>query len=98
MVILIFTWSCLDSAHEVKHRIHLIIREWNTEEEFTKFVDSNGSRGDPNIGGSEGTDCDYYSLDDRIPDTPKERKRFFSNCNDMTDQIKTGHPEIKYNN
>ena len=32
-----FTWSCLDKAREIRHRIHLVIREWNTQEEFETF-------------------------------------------------------------
>ena len=54
------TWSCLDKAKEVKHRIHLLIREWNTQEEFNRFKESNGSRGDSDIVGLEGSGCDYY--------------------------------------
>ena len=54
------TWSCLDNAKEVKHRIHLLIREWNTQEEFNRFKESNGSRGDPDTEGIEGSGCDYY--------------------------------------
>ena len=50
-VIHFITWSCLDKAKEVKHRIHLLIREWNTQEEFNRFKESNGSRGDSDIVG-----------------------------------------------
>ena len=97
------TWSCLDNAHEVIHRIHLIIREWNTEEEFNKFVESNGSRGDPDVGGEEGTDCEYYSLPDHI--TGVDRDTFaFRACDDaadLDDWIKRSsispHPHVIYN-
>ena len=91
-----FTWSCLDSAHEVKHRIHLIIREWNTVEEFNKFVDSNGTRGDPDIDGLEGEGCDYYSLPEDL--TQEQRSKFMYDCDDMMDFFeKTGYyPEVHY--
>ena len=39
------TWSCLDNAREAKHRIHLLIREWNTQEEFNSFKESEGKPG-----------------------------------------------------
>ncbi len=84
-----FTWSCLDNAHEVIHRIHLVVREWNTEEEFNKFVESNGSRGDPDVGGEEGTDCEYYSLPDHISSTgelsDKDQFFVFHECDDAVD-------------
>ena len=70
------TWACLDSGHEVMHRIHLIIRDWNSQEEFLKFKESEGSRGDPDINGSEGSDCDYYST---------SKARPFGECNDAID-------------
>ena len=57
------TWSCKDRGYEVKHRIHLIIREWNTQEEFLLFKDSEGNRGDPDNVGDEGAVCDYYEQD-----------------------------------
>ena len=54
------TWACLDHNREVLHTIRLIIREWNTQEELKRFVESEGSSGDPDTGGFEGPDCDYY--------------------------------------
>ena len=54
------TWSCLDKAREIKHRIHLIVREWNTQEEYDSFKDTKGSRGDPDVVGQEGSICQYY--------------------------------------
>ncbi len=58
------TWSCFDEAFEVRHRIHLIVREWNTEEEFTSFQETGGSRGDPDVVGQEGAFCEYYTADE----------------------------------
>ena len=83
------TWSCLDNAREAKHRIHLLIREWNTQEEFNSFKESEGSRGDPDTGGLEGSECDYYEKTDIV----------FGNCNDLADADDfgaAGYPEIKY--
>ena len=72
------TWSCLDKAREIKHRIHLLIREWNTQEEYNSYKETEGSRGDPDVGGSEGTECDYYESEEAsvLKDTA---------CNDFTD-------------
>ncbi len=58
------TLSCMNKAYERKHRIHLLIREWNTQEEFNRFVDSEGSRGDPDVTGAEGSFCEYYEGDE----------------------------------
>ena len=71
------TWSCLDQNYEVRHQIHLIIREWNTQEEFLNFKESNGSSGDPDTGGDEGNGCDYY--------TANNNARYFGKCNDLYD-------------
>ena len=59
-----FTWSCYDKGLEIKHRIHLVVREWNTIEEFNNFKESTGSRGDPDVVGAEGSFCDYYESDE----------------------------------
>ena len=99
-----FTWGCLDNGHEVIHRIHLIIREWNTEEEFTKFVESNGSRGDPDIGGTEGTDCEYYEIPDDVSLADRDQFFVFHACDDAADlddwlnRVPTAihHPHIIY--
>jgi len=72
-----FTWACLDKAREVKHRIHLLIRDWNTQEEFTRFKETEGSRGDADVEGEEGSFCKYYEA--------KESGLFDSNCNDLLD-------------
>ena len=74
-----FVWSCLDKAQEIKHRIILLIREWNTQKEYNKFKETSGSSGDPDIVGDEGDHCDYY--------TPDEKVLFKqdSSCNDYID-------------
>ena len=70
-----FTLECLDGNMEAVHRLHLIIREWNTLEEFYSFKESDGRSGDPDISGREGDECQYYEPDE-----------FGDNdCNDLTD-------------
>ncbi|MDE0151322.1 MAG: hypothetical protein OXK80_02340 [Bdellovibrionales bacterium] len=71
-----FTLECLDSNMEALHRVHLTIREWNTQEEFLSFKESNGGSGDPDIDGEEGSDCPYYEADEKLGST---------NCNDFLD-------------
>ena len=57
---LFYTFSCLDGAGEVLHQILLMVREWNTHEEFIAFYDSGGeNEGDPDITGIEGKNCAY---------------------------------------
>ena len=57
---LFFKFSCLDSGGEAIHEILLMIREWNTFEEFFAFFESNGEEDrDPNVRGSEGRQCEY---------------------------------------
>ena len=71
------SWTCLDKAREIKHRIHLVIREWNTQEEYNSYKETRGSRGDPDVVGTEGSSCDYYEADEQLlRDT---------NCNDLMD-------------
>ena len=86
------TWSCLDQNYEVRHQIHLIIREWNTQEEFLSFKESNGSSGDPDTGGDEGDGCDYY--------TANTHAQYFGACNDLTDlddqDDKGSYPNLPY--
>ena len=70
-----FTLECLDGNMEAVHRLHLIIREWNTLEEFYSFKESAGRSGDADISGREGDECQYYEPDE-----------FGNNdCNDLTD-------------
>ena len=71
-----FTWACLNRADEVMHRIHLIVREWNTEDEFNAYRESSGSRGTANE--NDGQDgCNAYESDDWIS--------YESECNDLPD-------------
>ena len=87
------TFTCEDKSSEVKHRIHLIIREWNTKEEFREF--KSGGTGDPDVAKQEGSECDYYEVkEDYIREDNKD-------CNDMydVDDFMTtgeGYPELEY--
>ena len=88
------TWTCMDRNREASHRIHLLIQEWNTKEEFTRFKESGGSQGDPDIEGAEGTECDYYESDE-------VGSLNFTACNDIwdTDDFEEkgrGYPQINY--
>ena len=76
-----FTFACLDSAGEILHRINLMIREWNTAEEFLAHYESGGSdeSADPDVEGIEGDDCDYEDRSLFGGDTN------FSGCNDYLD-------------
>ena len=86
------SFACEDKGREVKHRIHLIIREWNTRAEFEEF--KSGGTGDPDVAEKEGGDCDYYEQEDAY--LSKE-----DDCNDMHDAddfVATGdtHPDLEY--
>ena len=75
---LFFSFSCLDSTREVLHKILLMIREWNTFEEFQIFYEDGGNdKADPDVEGEEGDECEY---DDRA--TLDEE---FEQCNDLLD-------------
>ena len=83
------TWSCLDRGYEVKHRIRLIIREWNTKEQFTRFKESKGGRGDPDVVGKEGESCKYYTAQE------SETLHFQDTaCNDLFDIDNWFSPDI----
>ncbi len=54
--------ECLDTAFEVKHRIQVSVREWNTYSNFLAYATSNGttSVNTANTGGVEnGVACEY---------------------------------------
>ena len=67
---LFFTVECLDQAGEILHQLSLMIREWNTYQEFAEFYESAGADESadpdaPGLGntiekrGKEGDDCEY---------------------------------------
>lgn len=79
-----FTVECLDATKDTVHALHLMIREWNTYEQFYAYYQSGGSQSNnPDVDGEEGggggNDCDY------------EENRFSSKfrgtapCNDYKD-------------
>ncbi|MBC6415979.1 MAG: hypothetical protein GDA46_06295 [Bdellovibrionales bacterium] len=75
-----FEFDCVDSAGEILHSIKLMIREWNTFEEFIDFYESGGNdQADPDVTGVEGDDCDY---EDRLNTASTRRGE---QCNDLCD-------------
>ena len=77
---LFFDFSCYDEAGERLHQIFLMIREWNTVEEFESFYFASGNPddGDPDVEGLEGRECEY---EDRISLSDD----YASQCNDLLD-------------
>ena len=71
-----FEFKCLGRAGETLHEILLMIREWNTMEEFLNFYEAGGDdESDPNVEGNEGDDCPY-----------EERQTGgYGKCNDLLD-------------
>jgi len=72
-----FEFQCLDSAYEVKHRIRVYVREWDTYPDYLAYVSSQGVAVVPDRGLSPepGTNCnaianvgylcnDFYDNDD----------------------------------
>ena len=98
------TLGCQDKGREVKYRIHLIIREWNTKGEFREF--KSGGTGDPDVAEKEGSDCDYYEQeDDNIDDVYRRGEGAGEECNDMVDaddwvataeDTEETHPNLEY--
>jgi hypothetical protein len=65
-----YLYQCLDKNYEIAYEIKLYVREWNTYEEFIKYTTSAaGESGDPDVGGNEGTGCDYYGSGDTCNDS-----------------------------
>ena len=57
---LFYEFNCLDEGYDSLHKILVLIREWNTLEEFVDFYTVGGADGiDPDVDGIEGTDCKY---------------------------------------
>lgn len=89
---LFFEFECLDQGSESLHKILVLIREWNTLEEFWNFYQDGGNDDtDPDITGFEGTDCDYE--EDRSTLWGEEGL-----CNDSKDldDITRGYPKAEY--
>ena len=79
-----FVFECLDEGEESLHKILLMIREWNTLEEFVKYYNAGGEEGagDPDVEGEEGVKC--VELQDENKETigfGDERP----DCNDLAD-------------
>ncbi len=52
-----YSFTCLDQAWEVLHRVRVQVREWNTYREFLDYGTSRGATGNPDIVGQEGVNC-----------------------------------------
>ena len=52
-----FVFDCLDEAFEVKHRIRMKAREWNTYAAYLAYGASAGATVSPDVVGIEGTIC-----------------------------------------
>lgn len=68
-----YTFDCLDKAYEVKNRIRMYIREWDTYAGYLAFISSEGATVAPDVAGTEqGAACsgidgpcnDFWDLDD----------------------------------
>lgn len=53
-----YTFSCLDDAYEVLHRVRVYVREWDTYANYLAYIASNGVTSVPDVPGDEGVDCD----------------------------------------
>jgi hypothetical protein len=73
-----YLFTCLDEAFDERYSISVYVREWNTVAEFNAYGSSNGASYDPDVGGTEGTDCpgqgvncnDLYDFDDVLTENP----------------------------
>ena len=70
-----YTYDCLDEAREVRNRINVYIRDWDTNEQFNLYHATRGVTEVPDLwDGDEGVDCDgvagkcndYWDLDDLL--------------------------------
>ena len=52
-----YEYSCLDSAFEVRHRIRVYVRKWDTYQDYVNFITTAGAVSFPNRSGVEGTGC-----------------------------------------
>jgi hypothetical protein len=68
-----WTFTCLDAAGEIRHRIDLYIREWNTVSDFLAYGSSEGVDYDPDVSGVGGSGCDYDPIFN------------YDGCNDFAD-------------
>ncbi|MGE4133268.1 MAG: hypothetical protein AB7F86_16615 [Bdellovibrionales bacterium] len=99
-----YKFECLDQAHEVKHRIQLYVREWDTYANFVTYGTTNGVSGSPDIAGSEdGVACNYgfgsgFPCDDRY-DVDDLLNLQDSDLSVTTDTYKTivGSESLRYN-
>lgn len=54
-----YTFACLDSAYETKHRIKVYVREWDTYSDYLAYISSSGATSAPdNAGTSPSVNCE----------------------------------------
>ena len=101
-----FKFECLDSAGETLHQILLMIREWNTVEEFIDFYEDGGNESaNPDVEGTEGEDCKYNprpGIDD-LSDQCNDLLDFnnIEDCNTnfypaLCAALSNGYPQMEY--
>lgn len=64
--------ECMDKAGEIKHRINIYVREWNTYSQFLTYQSTSGVSGNSDLSGAEGVACEYEA-------------NFGGQCNDYDD-------------
>lgn len=65
-----YSFECRDKAFEIKNRIRLYIRSWNTYANFVAYGTSSGVTYNPNVEGEAGVDCTAVNTEE--------------NCNNFT--------------
>ena len=88
---LFFDFECFEAGDELPHKIAVMIREWNTLEQFLDFFDDGGNdSSNPDVTGVEGDDCEY---EDRTLLANEGGNR----CNDSLDMDDyTTYPHVPY--
>lgn len=70
-----YTFNCLDAGYEIKHRIKVYVREWDTYTDYLTYISSEGVTAVPdnngtaplvNCEGLPGFCNDYYDYDDFV--------------------------------
>lgn len=70
-----YTFSCLDAAYEIKHRIRVYVREWDTYTDYLAYITTEGVTAAPdnkgvapvvNCEGLPGDCNDYVDIDDLV--------------------------------
>lgn len=57
-----YEFRCLSRAYEIKHRIRVYVRDWDTYPDFLAYIDSLGTIFNPDRSGDDGTSCEGLNL------------------------------------